>query len=313
MSEIIFLDLERKIKDNYFKSKNELIKHIQLLQDKSQISVDTFSDKMKQLLDLYDKLNPSELSLSMDNYKDVQLGSNNYIVSSEENKILKTNENHGELAVEFKAVQNEIVANNKDGKINADIVFDHMEEYKKESSSLMPLSNLNIDIIDKELLDKIKFFIDNQNVNVFDYQVDINNGFFFNTYTNELFEVRRNPQTLEYEVYKGGEAVYKTTTFENVDENSISTVNDISELSDEELMIYEKRSDLSYDQRKMVALELEKRKQKNKPKIRARRLNPLLGNRAAFVKSSLLIIIISISSIMCALLLLLLKSFFTSN
>lgn len=307
MTEMILFDLERKINNNYFKSKNELIKYIELLRKNPQINLSIFNTKVKQLLDLYDKLNTTDLSLNMDDYKDVRLDSSNYIVSSDEDKVLKTNGNHGDLSKEFKSIQNEIVANNKDGKVNADMVFDHMEEYKKESSSLMPLSNLNVSIINREMLDKIRFFIGNQNINVFDYEVDINNGFFFNKVTDELFEVRRNPQTLKYEIYKGGEAVYKSETFENNSDNSVTEVSDIPELSDEELMKYQARTDLSYEQRRSIEEELERRKQKNKPKTRVLRLNPLEGNRAAFIKSSLLIIIITISSIMCALLLLLLK------
>lgn len=307
MTEMILFDLERKINNNYFKSKNELIKYIELLRKNPQIDANIFNKKVKRLLDLYDKLNTTDLSLNMDDYKDVRLDSSNYIVSSDEDKVLKTNGNHGDLSKEFKSIQNEMVANNKDGKVNADMVFDHMEEYKKESSSLMPLSNLNVSIINREMLDKIRFFIGNQNINIFDYKVDINNGFFFNTVTDELFEVRRNPQTLKYEIYKGGEAVYKSETFENNNDNSVNEVSDIPELSDEELMKYQARTDLSYEQRRIIEEELERRKQKSKPKTRVLRLNPLDGNRAAFIKSGLLIIIITISSIMCALLLLLLK------
>ncbi len=306
MIEMILLDLEKRINNNYFKSKNELINYIEFLRQNNNLDIELFNKKVKELLELYDsKTVSSELPLDMQNYTDAKLSSGNYIVSGEDDKVLKTNNNIGELSQEFKKVQNEIVADNKEGNINANTIFNHMEKYQKESSTLMPLSNLNMDIIDKEILDKIKFFIKNGNVNIFEYQVDISNGVFLNVNTNELFEVRKNPNTNAYEVYKGSQAQYNTETIKDNEGSDITVTDDIASLSDEELMAYQERTNITSAQRQMAIVELAKRK--NKPKTRVLRMNPLTGNRAAFVKTSFIMIMGILSIITCILLLLLLK------
>lgn len=305
MIENILLDLKRKINNNFFKNKKELIEYIEKIRKNPEIDANLFNSKILDLLNLYDDKSVSELSLDMGNYKDIKMQNGNYIVSSEDDKILKTNETHGNLSQEFKKVQNEIVANNEEGSVNADTVFNHMEKYQKESSTLMPLSNLNIEIVDKEMLDKIRFFIKSGNVNVFEYQVDISNGVFLNINTNELFEVRRNSSTNRFEIFKGSEAQYNRETIKNNDGSNVLVASDIARLTDEELMEYQESKTLSFDKKQLIAEELEKRR--NKPKTRVLRLDPLSDNRAAFVKSSFLFIVITISFITCALLLLLLR------
>lgn len=305
MTEIFLLDLERRINNNYFKSKSDLITYIEKIRKNPGIDMDLFNKRIEELLSTYDRNHESELPLDMEKYKDVKMQDSNYIVSSDDDKVLKTNGNHGELSIEFKKVQNEIIANNKEGSVNADTVFNHMERYQKKSSNLMPLSNLNMEVVDKEMLDKIRFFIKSGNVNVFEYQVDISNGLFLNVNTNELFEVRRNPNTNSFEIFKGSEAQYNSYTKEDGEGHDITVTDDIANLTDEELMEYQERNNISDKRRQMVVAELAKRK--NKPKTRVLRLDPLSGNRAAFVKSSFLFIIITMSFIICTLLLLLLK------
>lgn len=305
MTEMILLDLERRVNNNYFKSKSELVEYINEIRQNKQLDREVFDRKVEELLNLYDKYNKSELPLNMEDYKDVKMQDSNYIVSGETDKVLRTNTNHGDLSQEFKQIQNEIIANSQNGSVNADTVFNHMEKYQKESSTLMPLSNLNIQIIDKDMLDKIRFFIKNGNVNIFEYQVDISNGIFLNINTNELFEVRKDSSTNQFRIYKGSEAQYKSEIKTDSNSNNTMVTDDIATLSDEELMEYQARRNLSSEERQLIENEMQKRK--NKPKTRVLRLNPLDGNRAAFAKTSFLIIMLFLSSIMCALLLLLLK------
>lgn len=302
MTEMILLDLERKINSNYFKSKDELISYVEEIRKNYQLDMNLFNSKLKELLSLYDKNNTN---IDMSNFKDVKLGDNTYIVSGEDDKVIKTDREQGELAKEFREVQNDMIANDPARQdINADAIFDRMEKYQKESSTMMPLSNLNIEIIDKDMLDKIRFFIQNGNVNIFEYQVDISNGIFFNVNTNELFEVRKNPNTLKYGIYKGGEVSY-TNGSNDINNNSI--INNISSYTEEELVNFQQDTKLSSEVKQTIEEELERRKKLNRPKTRVLKLNPLDNNRAAFIKSSFIIIMLFLSSIMCALLLLLLK------
>ena len=263
MTEMILLDLEKRVNNNYFKSKDQLVAYINEMRQNKQLDREKFDKKVEELLSLYDKYNESELPLNLEN-----------------DKAPKTNSNYSEKSQEFKEVQNTIIANNNDGT-NADAVFDYMAKYQKESYVLMPLSNLNMQIINKDMLDKIRFFVKNGNINIFDYQVDISNGLFFNIITNELFEVTRDPDTQQFKIYKENESQYNNKI------RSDNKGNDIANLSNEESLKYQSRN--------------------NNSKVRVLRLNPLKDNRAAFTKTSFLIIILFLFSIMCALLLLLLK------
>ena len=126
-----------------------------------------------------------------------------------------------------------------------------------------------------------------------------------NINTNELFEVRKNPNTNYYEIYKGSQAQYNTETKQDYENKDMTITDDIASLSDEELMAYQERTNISSAQRQKVIEELEKRR--NKPKTRVLRMDPLTGNRAAFVKTSFIMIMGILSVITCILLLLLLK------
>ena len=95
----------------------------------------------------------------MEKYKGVGLDDKNFIVSTEQDRILKTMESSTDIETEFKNVQNDIIANTKDAEANADTIYNHMANYQKEESTLIPLSQVNIDDVDLEMLQKIKFFL----------------------------------------------------------------------------------------------------------------------------------------------------------
>lgn len=290
MTETILKEIEDKIHNNFFRNKSELISYINAVRNSNDVDIELFNSKIGNLLSLYDTIvNDEELPLDMSNYKDVKLGDNNYVVSNKDSVVLKNDGNIGELVQEFRSVENDIIITKKDGNVDDDKVFDHMEKYKKEKSSFVPLTDLNVSIIGKEILHKIRFFISNANINPYDYKVDISNGIFLNVSTNELMEVRKNENTGKYEIYKGSEAVHNNET--NVDDNGNEVVisEDMASLSDEELV--------NYEQRKKI----------NKPKKRILRLKPVKGKDAAFINYNLLLVVIFTSSIMIASLLLLLK------
>lgn len=88
---------------------------------------------MPELLGKYDELNQTtDMPLNMENYKGVGLENKNLIVSTEQERILKTLESKDDLNKEFKQVQNQIVANNQDARTNADVIFNHMADNQKE-------------------------------------------------------------------------------------------------------------------------------------------------------------------------------------
>ena len=98
MTEIFLLDLERRINNNFFKSKSDLITYIEKIRKNPGIDMDLFNKRVEELLLIYDKNHESELPLDMENYKDVKMQDSNYIVSSDDDKVLKTNGNHGDLS-----------------------------------------------------------------------------------------------------------------------------------------------------------------------------------------------------------------------
>ena len=287
MTETILKEIEDKINSNFFRNKSELISYINAVRNGDDVDIELFNSKIGNLLSLYDSIaNDEELPLDMSNYKDVKLGDNNYVVSNKDSEVLKNSENMGEVIQEFKGVQNDIVVANNDNNVDADKVFAHMEKYQKEKSSFVSLTELDVSVINKEVLYKIRFFITSTNINPYDYKVDISNGIFLNTNTNDLMEVRKNENTGKYEIYKGSEAVYNTETSVDEQGNEVTMNDDVASLSVEELI----------DSKKL-----------NKPKTRILRLKPVRGKDAAFINYNLLLVVIVTSSIMIASLLLLLK------
>lgn len=204
-----YLDLENQIKNNNFKSKEDLNRYIVNLKQRGFISSND-NQKVENLLKLYDELNSrTDNPLNMEGYKNVSLENQELIVSTNNDRILKTDSNHGEIEKEFMQVQNEMTANRQE-LVNANDVFEKIADTKKEEVTLLFISEVfNKDNIDLEILQKIKFFITNKYINPYNYKVDIQNGIFYNIETDEVLEVRKDSETNEYKIYRGNEIVYE--------------------------------------------------------------------------------------------------------
>jgi len=230
-------DLEQRIKNNQFESKEELFREITNLKNKGLIS-HLDNEKIKLLLDLYDSIH-KEPSLDMKTYSNVELENQNLIVSQENDKVLNTLNGSSEFVDEFKQIQNEIAAKSNDGLTNANEVFEHMANYQKEEMTLIPLMEViekPKGNIDKEILIKIRYFVSNTYVNPYIYKVNVDTGIFYNIETNEIYEVRKNEETNTYEVYKGGEKIYGTNSEEKEETVVEKDIN-------EEKMAYESTKD----------------------------------------------------------------------
>lgn len=307
MTESVIKEIENRIKSNSFNSKEELVNYLNSLRQNNQIDINLLNERYMSLLKLYDDTMTASDSLNISNYKDASLEDKNFIVSSNDGRVLESNSNTP-LKEEFESVQNEMAVNGENGIANADQVFNYMEKYKKTEASLMPLSNLNINIIDADMLEKIKFFISNNRNNIFDYKVDISRGIFINVNTNDIYEVRKNPETGQFEIFKGGSAMYLSTPEMDPNGNDVERVNEIPEMTDEELETYINNNHLSQAQIDALYERQSRVRQAKQTKVKklVRVRNNALDN-AAFAKLSLLSIIIVISSVLFAYLLLSLK------
>lgn len=307
MTESVIKEIENRIKSNSFNSKEELVNYLNSLRQNNQIDINLLNERYMSLLKLYDDTMTASDSLNISNYKDASLEDKNFIVSSNDGRVLESNSNTP-LKEEFESVQNEMAVNGENGIANADQVFNYMEKYKKTEASLMPLSNLNINIIDADMLEKIKFFISNNRNNIFDYKVDISRGLFINVNTNDIYEVRKNPETGQFEIFKGGSAMYLSTPEMDPNGNDVERVNEIPEMTDEELETYINNNHLSQAQIDALYERQSRVRQTKQTKVKklVRVRNNALDN-AAFAKLSLLSIIIVISSVLFAYLLLSLK------
>ena len=307
MTESVIKEIENRIKSNSFNSKEELVNYLNSLRQNNQIDINLLNERYMSLLKLYDDTMIASDSLNISNYKDASLEDKNFIVSSNDGRVLESNSNTP-LKEEFESVQNEMAVNGENGIANADQVFNYMEKYKKTEASLMPLSNLNINIIDADMLEKIKFFISNNRNNIFDYKVDISRGLFINVNTNDIYEVRKNPETGQFEIFKGGSAMYLSTPEMDPNGNDVERVNEIPEMTDEELETYINNNHLSQAQIDALYERQSRVRQAKQTKVKklVRVRNNVLDN-AAFAKLSLLSIIIVISSVLFAYLLLSLK------
>ena len=208
----VYVDLESKIKNNSFKSKEQLNRYILYLKQRGSVKLDD-EYKIKELLNLYDELNVfHEYPLDIESYKNVSLENQELIVSENDNRVLKTDTNHGEIDKEFKQVQNEIIASNR-GMVSSEEVFEKMADTKKVEVTLIPMSEVfTRDNIELEVLRKINYFIRNRYVNPYNYKVDIVSGMFYNISTDEVLEVRRDSETNEYKIFRGSEVVYEQET-----------------------------------------------------------------------------------------------------
>ena len=281
----IIESLQQQVKNNYFRNKEELANYLVKLRNNG---TNINNDQTKELLNLFDSLNTKNiLPLNMREYSNVGLENQNLIVSKNDDRILKTLEGGSEYTNDFLRVQNETIANTLDGQTNANEVFEHMAKHQKEQISLISLTEAIIrKNIDREILLKIRFFITNSKINPYSFQVDIETGIFFNVETKEVYEVRQNETTNQYEIFKGSEQVYGTN------EEQLQNENEEPELE----------SDLSQEQ-------IEYDPRLNKPKVRVRKLEerrPYMNN-AAFTKIGFLIMTVFSYAILAVMMLLLNK------
>lgn len=225
--------LYQQIRNNNFKSKEALNNYIIYLKNNLIPSEVLSNEKVLELLNLYDSIHQNDNpKLDMRNYKASSLSNQNFIISTQTDTVLKTNFSNKDLNNEFKKIQNEITSSQtKDELANSDIVFAEMKKNRKEELTLLSINEvLQRDDIDSELLRKIRFFINNEYINPYSYKVDINTGLFYNQETKEMFEVRKNPQTGNYEIYKGSEVEYsKASETEEHSNESLEGNNDFEE------------------------------------------------------------------------------------
>ena len=279
--------LYQQIRNNNFKSKEELNNYIIYLKNNLIPSEVLSNEKVLELLNLYDSIHQNDNpKLDMRNYKASSLSNQNFIISTQTDKVLKNNFSNGDLNKEFQKIQNEITSSQTHNELaNSDIVFAEMEKNRKEELTLLSINEvLQRDDIDSEVLRKIRFFINNEYINPYSYKVDINTGLFYNQETKEMFEVRKNPQTGNYEIYKGSEVEY-------------SKARETEEHSNESL---EGNNDFEEDQE--INKDIDEKQMLYKPKVR-RLIKPTNLNNAAFVKSSFIVIGICIFSIILAIIL----------
>lgn len=163
---------------------------------------------------------------------------------------------------------------NEDSLANAEEVYHEMRDNRKEEVSLIPLYEMiERKDINEELLNKIKFFITNNNINPYEYKISSETGLFYNTKNDEVLEVRKNPETGQYEIVKVSQVMYN-------DEEMQQNLDNSEKLKDRELPI---------------------------KKVR-RRIPPKdIPGQAAFVKTSILITICILMSCVLSTIILLLK------
>ena len=240
----LLIDIERKIRNDEFKNKEELNNYLKKLLDAGLFEQYQENLQIKKLLDLYDSLHSySSQPLNMENYKGVSLEEKQFIVSTQDDRVLKTTESYQKIDEEFKNNQNELIASNKGETVTADEVFERMANTQKEELSLVPLTQIHtISDIKIETLQKIKFFINSQYVNPYDFQIDLSNGVFYNVTTKEMFEVRKNEETNQYAIYKGGEIVYRENN--QTEENQVTNNMEPSYESEEDKQLYERKDNV---------------------------------------------------------------------
>lgn len=261
----IIKSIEKQIRDNRFDTKENLVKYINQLKNNGMLTLVT-EEEIKKLLEVYDETHQKEsIPLDMTNYKNVSLEDKNLIISQKADKILETQTDSNDFVDEFKDTQNEIIVNNQDSLVDADEVFNKMANQQKKELTLITLSEaVTRDDIDIEILNKLKFFITNQYINPHVFKINLETGIFYNTETNEVFEVRKNEDTNQYEIFKGSEKVYgKSQEQEETPELEHDT---------EEEQTYEEQLD------------------KENAKVRRLEKNNRFMNNAAFTKVGFLII-----------------------
>lgn len=255
--------IENHIRNHSFKTKDELYKYLLELK-KQQNNYALTEQDFEEFFKLFDALHmTNEIPLDMENYTNKPLNGQNYIVSEQAHRVLKTEANSHDFINEFKTTQNQIYAHGQDGEANAEEVFNKMADTQKEETTLVALHEaVAQDKIEQELLHKIRFFITKMKENPHVYKINIQNGIFYNIETHEIYEVRKNENTNQYEIFVGGEVRYDNTN--NIENNQETIKNEHDE---------EKLEDL------------------NKENVKVRRLVPQHNlNNAAFTRIGFLIL-----------------------
>ncbi|MBQ3420523.1 MAG: hypothetical protein IJH34_02400 [Romboutsia sp.] len=236
---------------------------IKYIQDNNLIfDYQMYSARVKNLLEEFDKNHEAQINSS--DYKQMQVDNKNYIVSNE-GKVLEqdASKNMGELSQEFKSKQNEMVgAKTGDSLNNAKEVYGIMEKEKLESK-FIPLSKVDVNNVPQELIMKVNFMIKNPNINYNDFQVDVERGTFINTKDNELYDVRRDVNTNQFQLFKANQAVTMADdkSENNGKQNNKVDSNDLTMFSDEELKSMYGNVNVSQEKKHIIINELNKRKQ----------------------------------------------------
>lgn len=313
---------------------DEVIKYVE--DNHLKFDYRVYSDGIKKILEEFDRSHEAQINSS--DYKQMQVDNTNYIVAKD-GTVLEQNstKNMGDLAQDFKNKQNEMFgAKTDDSLVNADQAFDVMKA-EMEESNFMPLNKVDVNKIPQELIMKINFLIKNPGINYNDFQVDIKRGTFINTKNNELYDVRRDPQTNQFKLYKSQQAVY--TQNENVVNNIDNSINnngdnildnqsnisqnnnklgtdDLAMFSDEELRAMTMNKGVTDAKRNAIMAELNNRrmlenekknvnvKQEEKVKKKVLTKNSLMPNLNGYASTILITAISAISGILLATILL---------
>lgn len=149
--------LYQQIRNNNFKSKEELNNYIIYLKNNLIPSEVLSNEKVLELLNLYDSIHQNDnTKLDMRNYKASSLSNQNFIISTKTDTVLKTNSSNEDLNKEFQKIQNEITSSQTQNELaNSDIVFAEMKKNRKEELTLLSINEiLQRDDIDSEVLKK---------------------------------------------------------------------------------------------------------------------------------------------------------------
>lgn len=236
---------------------------IKYIQDNNLIfDYQMYSARVKNLLEEFDKNHEAQINSS--DYKQMQVDNKNYIVSNE-GKVLEqdASKNMGELSQEFKSKQNEMVGSKSEDSLNnAKEVYGIMEKEKLESK-FIPLSKVDVNNVPQELIMKVNFMIKNPNINYNDFQVDVERGTFINTKDNELYDVRRDVNTNQFQLFKANQAVTMADdkSENNGKQDNKVDSNDLTMFSDEELKSMYGNVNVSQEKKHVIINELNRRKQ----------------------------------------------------
>ena len=159
--------------------------------------------KMRELLDLYDMLHQKANSpIDTQNFSSVSIENNNLIISKETGRVLLTQKDSSSFEEEFKQAQNELSIQSQSGMVNANMAFEHMANKKVEMELITLDEALLRDDITLENLNKIRFFVVSGYVNPNQIRIDMSKGVFYDIETSDIYEIKYNPDTKEYEIYK---------------------------------------------------------------------------------------------------------------